>query len=223
MTTENYLLKLFWTVLILVIFGFGFYNISYAVSDYYKYDKITNIERVAPDNVTFPAITICAEGIYQRDYYKNAYLTKTEYIDIINDNIHRISRFLDLNTGKTYFYSNFSLLNLSNNLDLFKIPDNSLDCIRLNAILNKSVDLFKVSSIEDYFIIRLNNFYTEPVSKNEYYNYSFGTLSIFVYVGDNYLNSFEKLLPLYLGIYRSYTIEILKESTEIKLPEPYNP
>jgi hypothetical protein len=70
-------------------------------------------------------------------------------------------------------------------------------------------------------MVRLNNFYTESISKNEYYNYSFGNL--YVYVGDNYLNSFEKLLPLHLGIYRSYKIEILKESTEVKLPEPYNP
>ena len=58
-TTESYLLKLLWTVVILCVFGFGFENISQAVADYYKFDKITNIERVTQNTVTFPAITIC--------------------------------------------------------------------------------------------------------------------------------------------------------------------
>ena len=65
-TTESYLLKLLWTVVILAVFGLGFENISEAVADFYKYDKITNIERVNPENVTFPAINICPIGEYRR-------------------------------------------------------------------------------------------------------------------------------------------------------------
>jgi len=42
---------------ILAVFGYGFENISQAVADFYKFDVITNIERVNPENVTFPAIT----------------------------------------------------------------------------------------------------------------------------------------------------------------------
>jgi hypothetical protein len=60
-TSESYLLKLLWTVVILAVFGFGCDNISQAVADYYKFDKITNIERVYQVNVTFPAITILHE------------------------------------------------------------------------------------------------------------------------------------------------------------------
>ena len=62
-TSESYLLKLLWTVVILAVFGLGFENISEAVADFYKYDKITNIERVNPENVTFPAI-----GEYRREH-----------------------------------------------------------------------------------------------------------------------------------------------------------
>ena len=65
-TSESYLLKLLWTVVILCVFGFGFDNISQAVVNYYKFDKITNIERVNPENVTFPAINICPIGEYRR-------------------------------------------------------------------------------------------------------------------------------------------------------------
>jgi len=52
----------------LVIFGFEVQNIFLAVTDYCKYDKITNIERVTPQNVTFPAVTVCARG-YDREYF----------------------------------------------------------------------------------------------------------------------------------------------------------
>ncbi len=57
--TESYLLKLLLTVVILGVFGFGFDKISQAVAGYCKFDKITNIERVNPENVTFQAIAIC--------------------------------------------------------------------------------------------------------------------------------------------------------------------
>jgi hypothetical protein len=52
-TTESFLLKLLWTVVILCVFGFGFDNISQAVADYYKFDKITNFERVTQRMLNF--------------------------------------------------------------------------------------------------------------------------------------------------------------------------
>jgi hypothetical protein len=41
-TTESYLLKLLWTVVILYVFGFAFDKISLTVADYNKYDVITD-------------------------------------------------------------------------------------------------------------------------------------------------------------------------------------
>ena len=81
-TTESYLLKLLWTVVILAVFGFGFENISLTVADFYKFDKITNIERFYPENVKFPAITICNYEGYQREHYIDGLLIETDTVSI---------------------------------------------------------------------------------------------------------------------------------------------
>jgi hypothetical protein len=221
-TTESYLLKLLWTVVVLCVFGFGFDNISQAVADYYKYDKITNIERINPENVTFPAITICTGERYQREHYVNGSFINR---DRIVSNLLK----LFLNFERTFFYSlkKKSNPNVNNHIDTFKVNDPLnglfLDCLRFNAETNKSVELFKASSIEDGPRIVLNDFYREDISKNEYYLYTFFSDYFLVYVDDNSLNSFEGLQYLELRDRSYYEIEIEKVSIETKLPEPYNP
>jgi hypothetical protein len=220
-TTESYLLKLLWTVVILCVFGVGFENISEAVADYYKYDKITNIERVYPENVTFPAITICTDQGYARGHYRNGSLIRTNRVST-----NLLKHFLEFRN--TYFYSlkTQSNLNVNNHLDIFKINHtffgSIFDCLRFNAATNKSVELLKASKIEDGPGIFLNNFYTENTSDIEYYNYTFLSDNFLVFVGDNSLNSFENLQYLQLNSSSSYEIEIEKVSIETKLPEPYN-
>ncbi len=207
--------------MILCVFGCGFDNISQAVADYYKFDKITNIERVTPDYVTFPAITICSyEEGYLREHYENGSLIK---IDRIVSNLLK----LFINFEETKFLKNNSLVNVNNHIDTFKTnhPVSGLffDCLRFNAATNKSVELFKASSIEDGPRIVLNNFYSEYISNDEYYRYTFGSDYFRVYVGDNSLNSFESLQFLKLNSRSYYEFKIEKESIETKLPEPYNP
>ena len=90
-TSESYVLKLLWTVLILCVFGFGLENISLAVVDYYKFDKITNIERVNPESVTFPAITFCAREGFKREHFRNGSLIKR---DTVSTNL--VENFVDL-------------------------------------------------------------------------------------------------------------------------------
>jgi len=102
-TTESYLLKLLWTVVILCVFGFGFDNISQAVADYYKFDVITNIERVTPENVTFPAITLCTLDGYWRDHYRDGRL-------VINDRVKNNSNLLKQFIIFTFFYSDKRVL-----------------------------------------------------------------------------------------------------------------
>ena len=91
-TAENYLLKLLWTLVILCVFGVGIFIISQAVADFYKYDKITNIERVYPESVTFPAITICtSEGFLREHFNRNGSLIKR---DTVSTNL--VENFVDL-------------------------------------------------------------------------------------------------------------------------------
>jgi len=223
-TTESYLLKLFWTVVILCVFGFGFQNISLAVNDYYKYDKITNIERVTPKYVTFPAITICSHEGYVREYYKNGSIIERK--EVLSNSLKHF-----LNFNGTFFYSteNSSNLSVNNHLDIFKIKNSInklfVDCLRFNAVTNKSVKLFKASSPDqDRYRIQLNSFYLENISNNEYYRYIIKNYYILVYVSENSLNSFENLYfsRISTNTNNSYTFGIQRVSIEIKLPEPYN-
>jgi len=209
---------------ILCVFGFGFDNISQAVADYYKFDKITNIERVNPESVTFPAITICTEEGYLREHYRNGSLINYNKSDRIYSNL--LKQFLDFNS---FFYlKNGSSLDVKNHLDTFKMKDPvwrymSYDCLRLNAVSNRSVELFKATSIQDCYKIYISNHYLEDISDIEYYKYTFSTSSFLVYAVDNYLNSFENLNGLLIDDDSVNEIEMEKVSIETKLPEPYNP
>jgi len=222
-TTESYPIKLLWTVVILCVFGLGFENISQAVADYYKFDKITNIERVNPENVTFPAITICTSEGYRREHYINGSLIKNDE-DIVSTNL--LKQFLDFKFTDFHSFKNNSHHEVNNHLDTFKINHpyfESLDCLRFNAVTKRSVELFKASSILDSASISFNNFYRENISSIEYYNYTFSFGYFLVYIGDNSLNSFENLQFLLLVTGSNYVTQIEKLSIESKLPEPYNP
>jgi hypothetical protein len=220
-TTESYLIKILWTVVIICVFGVGFDNISEAVTDYYKFNKITNIERIYPENVTFSAITFCNPSGYNRRHYRNGSLIKSERVYT-----NLLKQFL--NFQFTFFFlleNNDSLrINVSNHFDVFKINHPrgySPDCLRFNAVTNKSVELFKASSILDGPRISFNHFYRKNTSPIEYYYYSFPS-SYYVYVGDNSLDSVENLQYLMLRLGSQNEIEIEKVSIETKLPEPYN-
>ncbi len=224
-TTEYYLLKAGWTILILVSFGFGIYNVSYAANNYYQFDVITNIERITPENVTYPAITLCASPGYFRDHYRNGSLVKKrDYFFIGYDNISRIKNFFELKYS--YFMLTGKDKNITHHLDYFKIPDDSFyDCVRFNGMTSENIELFKASSITDYLQLLMEHFYIEKINGNEYYNYSFSEPFIYVYIGGNSLNSFEKIesLKLHLSNRSEYSIKIDKDLIEVKLPEPYNP
>ncbi len=192
-TSESYVLKLLWTVLILCVFGFGLENISLAVVDYYKFDKITNIERVNPEYVTFPAITICTSEGFLREHFRNGSLIKR---DTVSTNL--VEKFVDLKNTIFYSYDDDLHLLEKNHIDTFKMKDPNdglyYDYIRFNALTNRSVELLKANIIQDHLRIVLSNFYREDISDIEYYRYSFLSAYFYVYIGDNSLNTFENLL-----------------------------
>ena len=221
-TTESYLLKLLWTVVILAVFGFGCDNISQAVADFNKFDKITNIERVNPENVAFPAMTICTYEGYMREHYINGLLIET---DTVSTNL--LKKFVDFKRSFFFSFKNKSLLNFNNHIKTFKINNplggHFLDCFRFNSVSNRSVELIKASLFEDFTRIFLRNSFRENVSNIEYYYYILNLSYFYVFVSDNSLNSFENLQYKVLDINNYHLIEIEKASIETKLPEPYNP
>ena len=220
--TDNYLFKIFWSAALLICFGFGIYNIVLSVNDYYHFDVITNVKRITPEYVVFPAITICATEGYRREN-RNSF----QPINISN---------IFINASSTSFIRHFladvrfvskgtrppSIKGInSKNLDFFRIPDD-FDCVRLNAGLNQSVKLVTTKSTDDYFSVEFSNSFRESVSSSELNVYSFLNPSFSIYVTDNYLNSFTILQPSILNSGHEYTVTLERVSLETKLPQPYN-
>jgi len=159
--------------------------------------------------------------LFWKTHYKNGSIINNELIK--NQNYPKIFNFLDLES--TYFDSNKlpTDFNAIDRIDSFKNPNYNLDCLRFNGLTNKSIELFKASSTADLFGVRIKNNYTVPISDNEYINYSFRISYLKIYIHHNHLNSLENIEPFVLLINNHFQIGILKESIEIKLPEPYNP
>ena len=221
--TDIYFFKFIWTLLILTSVGFGVYSVYETTIDYYNFDVITNVERVSPGNATYPAITICNEWYYQRDYYKDQKLNATRLLHI-KDSRSRIKNFI----GQARYSGEF--LN-STKLDYFKVLDHLntrennfyYDCVRFNGATDKNVELVKAYNSLNIFSLRINNHYIDHISNSEYFNYSLVNSTFKVFVADNYLNSFEKVQSLVFE--RNFALHSIKmeiASTEIKLGEPYS-
>jgi len=159
--------------------------------------------------------------LFWKTHYKNGSIINNGLIK--NQNYPKILNFLDLES--TYFDSNKPPTDFKaiDRIDSFKTPDYNLDCLRFNGLNNISIELFKTSSTADLFGVRIKNNYTVPISDNEYINYSFRISYLKIYIHHNHLNSLGNIEPFVLLINNHYQIGILKESIEIKLPEPYNP
>ena len=118
--------------------------------------------------------------MYTRSHYINGSLIKKDekvYTNLLNQFLYFGTDIL----GTSFFSFKYSYQNVNNHLDILKVktfnfkaqPKNTKDCLRFNAVTNRSVELFKASSILDYLLINFNNFYREDISENEYNNYTF--------------------------------------------------
>jgi hypothetical protein len=97
------------------------------------------------------------------------------------------------------------------------MPDN-FHCLRFNGVANQSHELFVATSTFDYFNMKVVHSYNESISKNEHFKFSLYWPTFYVDIGDNSLNSFEKIDSIMLQLSSNHEIEIEKSLIEIKLP-----
>ena len=211
--------KLIGSILIVVCFLCGIYNIVDLTIDYYKFDIITNIERVTPDNVTFPAITFCAD-IYRVRFFRNQ--TFIEEDEEFIDNKFGLKSFLHEAVFDDRYDLEPSLSFDKNQLEYFVIPYESELCFRLNGATNEQVGIITANSSFDVLYITMKNEYREVISEDEYFIYRLRDNVFEVYVDDNYLNSYLRSSPILFTLGKVYEIKIFKSEIEEKLPEPYN-
>jgi len=211
------------TLLLLGLFGLGLWNIAFAVKDFYNYDVVTSIERVNPENVTFPAITICTDGDFRKDYYVNGVRVRE------NVNLKGFGDLFWLAEFKTYNESKewWDVLSVKDRLETFTIFElyQNKYCFRFNAAKNKKTEeLLTSSSTKDHFIVIFRK-QIEYGDHNDYYTLSFigDKVNFYVYITDNNLDSYKTIDPIELDLPKNgYTFKLDVNSMETKLPEPYN-
>ena len=206
--TEYILVKLVWTIMILISLAFGVYYIFDLLNDYNKFDVITNVNRVTSDQMAFPAITICTSFFDKFHFINNSlfkYETTTGWIlrEMISSFYFKRTPF---NTSKVEFFETASTLG---------------NCLRFNGLANIK-DLETISSSAQTLDISLFNQYRMNISRNEYIVYRIGSPYFNVYIEDNYINAYSNALPISLEYNKSHTIPIVKAEKERKLGEPYN-
>ena len=182
-------MKLVWTLAILASVIYGLYITGKNISDYYKFDVVTNAKIVYPKTVTFPAITICSENKYEKSYYVNKTFIKAE---TVHENI--LSKFVNLDS------SSFNLEQLSiSDLEFFQIQSilGFSDCVRFNGFQNKDLEI--INSSLSFLVLDINNVYSTKTSDLTSVTYKFSpNLHYYaVYVADNYLNSYISIQPNY--------------------------
>lgn len=214
-TTKNYVFKVLWTLLILISVVWGFVVISESVDEFYKYDVITNTERVTPDNFVFPAITFCTQNmLYRLTSLSNGTLTQTiayKKFNIANFIIQVSFIGIDLNMS---------------HLESFQNPDTKSQCFRFNGGINGR-RLETINNTEYNLTITVKNSILQYSSKEAKVVDFFPPSEIFI--SDNYLNSFYKQIPLRTGLPNpngANTVDrkiiIAKATIERKLGEPYS-
>ena len=204
--------KLVLTLLILFPISLGFYNIYQTVDDYYRYDVITNIERIEPHELVFPAITICTARHFYKEYYENntrpnetlEYTTNIDFRQFIRI---RMAKTSDKNANQHL-------------LELFEIPYFDSICVRFNGGINRT--LRTIQSNTDYLELKINNEYYQDLSSYLRIKYTVMNSYFAVFIEDNYLNSFLKSVPIHLNRNNQFTLLVEKTEIETKLGEPYN-
>lgn len=186
--------EVFWIILNLASTAFGFYNIYESAKDYYSYDVITNVERVTPENVTFPGITIClAKGDYKRFHYNTNGTLISKENQTVNTELSMQNFIQAVFLFNDYRSSRSSSINTSQ-LEFFEIPQRQRQCLRFNGAANQQLDMIKVNSTADSILIRIENSFRQIISDDEFYCiYAFNFEYFEDFISDNFLNSEQKL------------------------------
>lgn len=206
--TDHYLVKLVWTVMILISVSSGLYIISKTVNDYNKYDVITNIERVQLKQVIFPAITVC----FLRHYNKSHFINNT----LIRSEITSEGHFKDF----FYYFKSPNLETNLSKLEFFKKPTFIEDCVRFNGAAN--INLETVSKNTQFLNFRIHNSFDKNISRYEFIRFTPEHSSFYAYIGNNYLNSYLDKAPIVLNYNSYYFLTVEQSDIENKLGEPYN-
>jgi hypothetical protein len=137
---ENKIIKITWTIFLLISTALCSYLVIQSISSYLKFDVTTKTRRIYESPTLFPTIRICNRQLYTSDYaiefLKNV-INKYKFDDIFNESVYDKYR-VNMKSLKDYVYN----LSLSGNIELlqsnitdeqrkkvhYKLEDILIDC-----------------------------------------------------------------------------------------------
>lgn len=208
--TDKLLVKLIWTVILLGSVSFGMTYIVRTIKDYYQYDVITNIERVEPKEVTFPAVTVCQSAYYDKFYYNGTFTKSKTFLG------NRLKDFIRVVSSPTKNWNR-------SGLEFFNLPRQIKDCVRFNGFNGFNGTAETVNSTEQVFtLIMRASISVKNETSDEYIVYQPSFAGYYVYIEDNHLKSYLKTVPLYIDWNYYYYLTFEKNEIYSRLGEPYN-
>ena len=215
---ETFVAKLAWILMIIASSVYGIINTVRTFNEYYQYQVVTNVERISPKNITFPAVTVCFPSVLIRNHFVNSSSNEEFKREVLID--------FDLQpfVKEANFFNSASMkIPVINNLVFFNDTKMNSKCVKFNE-----AGLVKAENAFGHFHLKIAN-----TTRSREHNESNSSQSVvmdhlamknyIVYVADNYLNSFLNQGPLFLDTGTIETITTDKTTTERKLGQPYNP
>ncbi len=188
----------------MIIFSaaYGIYITTGSVSDFYKYDVITNTERKTEKSFSFPAITICVHNCFLKD--ENGGEVAVHDSDL--------KTFVISSSYSTEINGNASVIDVKEQLEFFNEPLHGKKCLRFNG-----------SVIENTSITTKSNLFFKILMKQYFMNRDMILFKDYaIFITESNLYSLFNSQPLTLNENEYYEITTERESIETKLVAPYN-
>lgn len=219
-TTEWYVLKALWTLLVLFFVSLGLYTIHQSAGDFYNYDVITNVEKTKPSSVTFPAISLCIGYSFSKSAYftanKSLIYRESEYNRTLGLRDSIVVGFTP-DSSVQYFFE-------TSQLEFFNLPRRDQNCFRFNgATHHENSGLFAANGTFNALFVEIYKEHRVDISDEVYFVYHYmDFVHVDVYVEDNHLNSLDQSISQRLPLNNLYEFKISVPTIETKLGEPYN-
>lgn len=212
--------------MILASVGALIFVVSRSTRDFYNRDVITNIKRISPNVTTFPAITVCMlklgiARIQQTEPGGNISVPIDEWEYEPDMAVYNLSI---RNFIKDVRFHNQALNKTDLEFfDLMSFNKHDSNCVRFNGGTRtqfQEVDKTMLDGLSFSF----DHLYTEVLSENLSYTYAkyLDKKFFYVYIGDNYANSYLDVKPILVSTATDIKISTTKTDIEEKLGYPYN-
>ena len=210
---ETFVAKLAWTLMIIASSAYGIINTADSLNDYYQNEVVTKVERIWPEKVTFPAVTVCFPSVLIKDYFENANANKEFKKELLFD--------FDLKPlvqEANFINSSSTNISVIDKLDYFSDTRMNSKCFKFNGD-----GLVEAENSFGNFHLKILREHNETDSSQSVVMSYLPIENYFVYVTDNSLNSILNQGPLTLRLNERTFITTEKTTVERKLGLPYNP